>query len=159
MPLHFRWFRFDELSTRDFYEIVKARESVFVVEQQCAYQEVDELDPLAWHLLATVAGKLAAYIRLLGPGDKFAEPSIGRVMTLNAFRGHQYGRVLMSEAIRFTEQTYPSLGIKIGAQVYLTAFYESFGFKAVSESYDEDGILHVDMLKPAVSASKSPSVR
>ena len=151
MSLHFRWSRFDELSTRDFYEAVKARESVFIVEQQCAYQEVDELDPLAWHLLATVDGQLAAYIRLLGPGDKFAEPSIGRVMTLKAYRGHQYGRALMSEAIRFTEQTYPGLGIKIGAQVYLTAFYESFGFAAVSAPYDEDGIPHIDMRKPAVA--------
>ncbi len=149
MSLDFRWSRFDELSTRDFYEIVKARESIFVVEQRCAYQEVDELDPLAWHLLVTDDGELAAYVRLVGPGDKFAEPSIGRVMTLKAFRGRQYGRALMSEAIRFTEQAYPDLGIKIGAQVHLTAFYASFGFEAVSAPYDEDGIAHVDMVKSA----------
>lgn len=147
MSLRFSWSRLDELSTRDFYEIVKAREAVFVVEQQCAYQEVDELDPLAWHLSATVEGQLAAYTRVVGPGDKFAKPSIGRVMTLKAFRGHQYGRALMSEAIRFTEQTYPGLGIRIGAQVYLTAFYASFGFEAVGDAYDEDGIPHIDMLK------------
>lgn len=152
MSLHFSWSRLDELSTRDFYNIVKAREAVFVVEQQCAYQEVDELDPLAWHLTATVDGQLAAYIRVVGPGDKFAEPSIGRVMTLKAFRGHQYGRALMSEAIRFTEHTYPGLGIKIGAQVYLNAFYESFGFERISEPYDEDGIPHIDMVKPAPHA-------
>ncbi len=151
MSLDFRWSRFDELSTREFYEIVKAREAVFVVEQQCAYQEVDELDPLAWHLMATNDGKLAAYIRLVGPGDKFTEPSIGRVMTLKAFRGRQYGRELMAEAIRFTEQRYPGLGIKIGAQVYLTAFYASFGFEAVSDVYDEDGIPHIDMRKSAVA--------
>lgn len=148
MSLNFRWSRFDELSARDFYEAVHARESVFVVEQECAYQEVDELDPLAWHLFATEGGQLAAYVRLVGPGDKFAEPSIGRVLTLKAFRGRQLGRALMSEAIRFTEQTYPGLGIKIGAQVYLTDFYTSFGFEAVSIPYDEDGIAHVDMLKP-----------
>ena len=152
MSLHFSWSRLDELSTRDFYNIVKAREAVFVVEQQCAYQEVDELDPLAWHLTATVDGQLAAYIRVVGPGDKFAEPSIGRVMTLKAFRGHQYGRALMSEAIRFTEQAYPGLGIKIGAQCYLKVFYESLGFQAVSEPYDEDGILHIDMVKPAIGS-------
>lgn len=152
MALHFSWSRLSDLSTRDFYEIVKAREAVFVVEQQCAYQEVDDLDPLAWHLAATVDGALAAYIRVVGAGDKFAEPSVGRVMTLKAFRGHQYGRALMSEAIRFTEQTYPGLGIKIGAQVYLTAFYESFGFERVSEPYDEDGIPHIDMVKPATDS-------
>lgn len=152
MTLHFSWSRLSDLSTLDFYEIVKAREAVFVVEQQCAYQEVDELDPLAWHLSATVKGQLAAYIRVVGPGDKFAEPSIGRVMTLSAFRGCQYGRALMVEAIRFTEQAYPGLGIRIGAQVYLTAFYESCGFVSVGEPYDEDGILHIDMLKPGVGS-------
>ncbi|ART63362.1 GNAT family N-acetyltransferase [Kushneria marisflavi] len=151
MPLEFRWSGFDALSTREFYEIVTAREAVFVVEQQCAYQEVDALDPLAWHLRATVNGQLAAYVRLVGPGDKFAEPSIGRVMTLKAFRGHQYGRALMSEAIRFTEEIYPGLGIRIGAQVYLTAFYASFGFVAVSDPYEEDGIPHIDMHRPAVT--------
>ncbi|SPJ32160.1 GNAT family N-acetyltransferase [Kushneria phyllosphaerae] len=151
MSLEFRWSRFDELSTREFYEIAKARETVFVVEQQCAYQEVDALDPLAWHLRAAVNDQLAAYVRLVGPGDKFVEPSIGRVMTLEAFRGYQYGRALMSEAIRFTEQIYPGLGITIGAQVYLTAFYESFGFVAVSEPYDDDGIPHIDMHRPAVT--------
>lgn len=151
MPLEFRWSRFEDLGTREFYEIVKAREEVFVVEQQCPYQEVDSLDPLAWHLQATVDARLAAYVRLVGPGDRFAEPSIGRVMTLKAFRGHRYGRALMSEAIRFTGQVYPGLGIRIGAQVYLTDFYASFGFVAVSESYDEDGIPHIDMRKPAVA--------
>lgn len=149
MSLVFDWSRLSDLSTLDFYEMVKARESVFVVEQQCAYQEVDEMDPHAWHLSARQAGCLAAYIRVVDPGVKYAEPSIGRVMTLKAFRGQRHGRALMAEAIRFTEQTYPGLGIRIGAQVYLSAFYESFGFERVSEPYDEDGIMHIDMLRPA----------
>ncbi|WP_447926592.1 GNAT family N-acetyltransferase [Vreelandella sp. EE27] len=150
MSLEFNWSRFNELDVHAFYTIARAREAVFVVEQACAYQEIDELDPLAWHLRATLEGKLAAYIRLVGPGDKFAEPSIGRVMTVQAYRGHQYGRPLMAEAIRFTEERYPGLGIRIGAQVYLTTFYESLGFQTVGEAYDEDGILHIDMLKPPV---------
>ncbi|WP_447553641.1 GNAT family N-acetyltransferase [Vreelandella sp. EE22] len=149
MPLDFHWARFDALSTHDFYTIARAREAVFVVEQACAYQEVDALDPLAWHLRATVEGELAAYVRLVGPGDKFAEPSIGRVMTVMAYRGREYGRALMAEAIRFTEQTFPGQGIRIGAQVYLTAFYESFGFVPIGAPFDEDGIMHIEMVKPA----------
>ncbi|WP_447893905.1 GNAT family N-acetyltransferase [Vreelandella sp. GE22] len=149
MSLEFNWSRFNELDVRAFYTIARAREAVFVVEQACAYQEIDALDPLAWHLRATVEGELAAYIRLVGPGDKFAEPSIGRVMTVQAYRGREYGRALMVEAIRFTEQMFPGQGIRIGAQVYLTAFYESLGFAPVGAPFDEDGIPHIEMVKPA----------
>lgn len=149
MSLDFHWARFEELSTHDFYEIARAREAVFVVEQACAYQEIDALDPRAWHLRATCDGALAAYVRVVGPGDKFAEPSIGRVMTVKAYRGRGVGRALMAEAIRFTEQSFPGHGIRIGAQVYLTAFYESLGFEATGAPFDEDGIMHVEMVKPA----------
>ncbi|MFC7208446.1 GNAT family N-acetyltransferase [Comamonas endophytica] len=82
---------------------------------------------------------------------KYPEPSIGRVMTLPRFRGHRLGRALMAEAIRFTELQYPGAAIQIGAQVYLRRFYGSFGFDAVGEAYDEDGIPHVDMLRAAGS--------
>ncbi|WNL39942.1 GNAT family N-acetyltransferase [Halomonas sp. PAMB 3264] len=149
MSLHFNWARIDELSARDFHEIARAREAVFVVEQACAYQEVDALDPLAWHLRATVDGALAAYVRVVGPEEKFDEPSIGRVMTVRAFRGQALGRALMTEAIRFTEATYPGRGIRIGAQAHLEGFYASLGFETVSEPFDEDGIMHIEMIKPA----------
>lgn len=90
------------------------------------------MDPLARYLSATVDGLLVAYIRVGRSGGKFAEPSIGWVMTLKAFRGRQYSRAFMSEAIRFTEKNYPGMGI--------------------SEPYDEDGIPNIDMIKPAAHA-------
>ena len=148
MKLDFKWSRLESLTALELFEIIKARESVFVVEQQCVYQETDDMDLHSWHLAVTLNGELAAYARVVDAGIKYEQPSIGRVMTLQEFRDLKIGRALMHEAIRFTEQTFPKLGIKIGAQVYLQSFYESLGFEVVSEPYDEDGIPHIDMLKP-----------
>jgi ElaA protein len=148
MKLEFKWSRLESFTALELYEIIKARESVFVVEQQCPYQETDDLDPYAWHLSVLVNGELAAYARVVDPGIKNSQPSIGRVMTLKKFRGLGIGRALMEEAIKFTELTFPENDIKISAQVYLKKFYESLGFRASGEPYDEDGILHIDMIKP-----------
>ncbi|EMR13860.1 N-acetyltransferase GCN5 [Methylophaga lonarensis MPL] len=147
MKLDFNWSRLESLTVLNLYQIIKARESVFVVEQQCPYQETDDLDLHAWHLTVSVAGELAAYARVIAPGTKGGQPSIGRVMTVKKFRGKQIGRALMHEAIRFTEQTFPDTDIKISAQVYLQTFYESLGFYVASSPYDEDGIAHIDMIK------------
>lgn len=147
MKLEFKWSRLESLTALELYEIIKARESVFVVEQNCPYQETDDLDPHAWHLSALVNGELAAYARVIEPGIKNCQPSIGRVMTLKKFRGQKVGRALMEEAIKFTELNYPGNDIKISAQVYLEKFYESLGFHASGEPYDEDGISHIDMIK------------
>ncbi|BES73381.1 GNAT family N-acetyltransferase [Marinobacter nanhaiticus D15-8W] len=152
MKLNFRWSRLEDMSSLELFEIIKAREAVFVVEQQCAYQETDDMDLQSWHLSASVDGQLAAYVRVVDPGIKYEQPSIGRVMTVSKFRNLRIGRSLMDEAIRFTEEKYPSTGIKIGAQVYLRKFYESLGFEPASESYDEDGIPHIDMIRSASSA-------
>lgn len=152
MKPEFKWSRLEDLSVLEFFGIVKAREAVFVVEQKCPYQEVDDMDLSAWHLSAVVDGELAAYVRVVDPGVKYQQPSIGRVMTVAHFRNLKLGRSLMSEAIRFTEEHYPDMGIKIGAQVYLQRFYESLGFVAASEAYEEDGIPHLDMIKPAATA-------
>lgn len=148
MTLEFKWSRLEELSAQAFFSIVKARESVFVVEQQCAYQEVDDMDLQAWHLEALIDNQLAAYARVVDPGIKYEQPSIGRVMTVQAYRHLSIGRSLMNEAIRFTEAQYPHKGIQIGAQLYLKKFYTSLGFETVSDEYDEDGIPHIDMVKP-----------
>ncbi|WP_053979283.1 GNAT family N-acetyltransferase [Marinagarivorans algicola] len=147
MQLQFKWSRLEVLSALEAFEIIKAREAVFVVEQQCAYQEADEMDLASWHLMVTLNHTLVAYARVVDPGIKYKQPSIGRVMTVKKFRKLAIGRSLMLEAIRFTEQTFSGQGIKIGAQVYLKNFYASLGFEAVSEQYDEDGIAHIDMLK------------
>jgi len=148
MNMSFKWSRLEALSTLELYEIIKAREAVFVVEQNCPYQETDEKDLKAWHLMATMEGELAAYARVVDPGAKFAEPSIGRVMVVEKFRKKNIGRTLMDEAIRFSETTFPGATIRISAQVYLKKFYESLGFLASSEQYDEDGIPHIEMIRP-----------
>ena len=146
--LNFKWSRLASLPPLELHRIIQARESVFVVEQKCPYQETDDMDPFSWHLTACLGGELAAYARVVDPGFKYDQPSIGRVMTLASFRKMKIGRSLMKEAIQFTEYQFPYMGIKIGAQVYLQKFYESLGFKVVGEPYNEDGIPHVDMLKP-----------
>ncbi len=145
--LEFIWSRFEDLTTLEFHDIIQARESVFVVEQECAYQEVDGSDVYAWHLRVKQEGALVAYARVFGPGIKYEESSIGRVMTALEHRGKRLGHPLMQEAIRFIEEHFPDTDIKIGAQARLQAFYESLGFVRSSEPYDEDGIMHIEMLK------------
>lgn len=154
MKLEFKWSRLESFTALELYEIIKARESVFIVEQHCPYQETDELDLYAWHLSTLVNGELAAYARLVDPGIKNSLPSIGRVMTLKKFRGQKIGRALMEEAIKFSERKYPGNDIKISAQVYLQKFYESLGFHSSGDPYDEDGILHVDMIMSVSHTSK-----
>ncbi|MBX6963986.1 GNAT family N-acetyltransferase [Alcaligenes faecalis] len=152
MDLVFQWKRLDDLSTREMYTIIQAREAVFVVEQKCAYQDVDGLDLDSWHLSVLKDGELAAYARVVEPGFKYEEPSIGRVLTLAKFRSLKIGYALVAEAIRFTEARYPGAGIRIGAQAHLQKFYGSLGFEPVGEIYDEDGIPHIDMVKAPVMA-------
>jgi ElaA protein len=141
---------FDELSPRELHDIYRARLEVFVVEQRCPFQDVDGADPECWHLTArSGTGEIVAYCRLVPPGTKFAEASIGRVVTLGPARGTGRGRELMLRAIAHAEKLWPGKALRIGAQRYLERFYGSFGFETVSEPYDEDGIMHVEMLRPA----------
>lgn len=149
-----QWVRFPGLKAEDLYDLIAAREAVFVVEQRCAYQEADGLDKVAWHLVVwdTVDGRrsLAASLRVLDPGTKFAEVSIGRIMTSAAHRGTGLGRRIVKEAVERAEVLYPRSGIRISAQAHLQGFYAGFGFSPAGDPYDEDGILHIDMLKPPV---------
>lgn len=149
MKLQFKWSRLSALTAFELYEIIKAREAVFVVEQRCSYQETDDLDLNAWHLRVLVNDELAAYARVIEPGSQHRQSSIGRVMTLKKFRGRKIGRALMEQAITFTEQHYPENDIKISAQVHLQKFYQSFGFHASGQPYDEDGIPHIKMIRSA----------
>ena len=107
------------------------------------------MDLHSWHLVVSLNDELSAYARVVDPGIKYDQPSIGRVMTVKKFRNLKIGRSLMNEAVCFTKQQFPKMDIKIGAQVYLKNFYESFGFEAVSDKYDEDGIPHIDMIRPS----------
>jgi ElaA protein len=141
---------FDALTASELYAVLALRQDVFILEQQCLYNDVDGLDPAAHHLLGWSAdGRLAAYLRCLAPGVKYAEASLGRVVSAPHARGTGAGRALVARGIDLATGLYPGHGIRIGAQAYLEAFYASFGFATVSAPYVEDGIAHVDMLRPA----------
>ncbi|WP_078085766.1 GNAT family N-acetyltransferase [Microbulbifer mangrovi] len=150
---HYRWSSFDQLTSTELYEILRARQEVFVVEQECAYQDTDGKDQHAWHFACwdtdSEAPALLAYLRVVSPGKKYAEPSIGRVLTRSSVRGTGIGRELMRLGIEHTLQEYPKARIRISAQLYLKRFYEALGFEQCSETYDEDGIPHIEMLRPA----------
>lgn len=145
--LSFRILRIEELSARELHAILAQRERVFIIEQNCPYQDADDYDLVSWHLACYSGGKLAAYLRIVDAGHKYAEASIGRVLTVKEFRGFGLGRVLMQEAINRFEALYPDQGIRISAQSYLLDFYQSFGFRPVGDEYLEDGIAHTEMLR------------
>jgi ElaA protein len=149
--IEWQWRGFAELTTTELYEVLAQRQQVFVLEQQCFYNDFDGLDQQAHHLLGwrSIDGRreLAAYLRCLAPGAKYAEMSLGRVLTTKAARGSGAGRELLARGIECAERQHPGHRIRIGAQAYLERFYQSFGFKTISEPYDEDGIMHIDMLR------------
>lgn len=145
---------FDELDSALLYRVLAARNAVFIVEQNCPYQDVDGKDPASLHLIAQARDaqqqpQIAAYLRLLPPGVSYAEASLGRVISSAAFRGTGVGRELLARAIAIAETQWPQSALRIGAQAYLEKFYGSFGFVTVGEPYDEDGIAHIEMLRPA----------
>jgi ElaA protein len=149
--IDWQWRSFHELTNVELYQVLAARQQVFVLEQQCLYNDFDGLDPGAHHLLGwrTVDGKreLAAYLRCLAPGAKYEEMSLGRVLTTMAARRSGAGRELLARGIEYAERQHPGHRIRIGAQQYLEKFYQGFGFATISAPYDEDGIMHIDMLR------------
>lgn len=138
--------RFEELTTTELYEILRVRAEVFVVEQNCVYQDLDMKDKKAFHLFCEENGEIAAYLRILEKGISYPEISIGRVLTRESYRRKGLSRGLMTKAISFVKEELKEPEIRISAQLYLKAFYESLGFAATSEIYLEDGIEHVEML-------------
>ena len=151
--LRWQFERFDDLPIRDWYAASTARVDVFVMEQNCPFQDNDGADFFSWHLLGwdetNGARELAAYCRIVDAGVKFVEPSIGRVVTPRVFRSKGYGRELMAEAVRRHGNLYPGRPNRIGAQQRLEKFYQAFGFETASEMYIEDGIPHVEMVRVA----------
>ncbi len=137
---------FDELSTDELYEILRIRNDVFVVEQNCVYQDCDKKDKRAHHLMCIHEGKLVAYLRILDKDVSFSEISIGRVCVDMKSRKKGLSKAILSRAIEYIEEDLKCGKIRISAQEYLTAFYMSFGFAPVSDVYLEDGIPHVEML-------------
>ncbi len=151
IALRWQWARLADLSSTEIYAALAARQQVFAVEQHCAFQDADGHDAFAWHLLGWAAEhgtvELATYLRVIDAGRKYAEPSIGRVLTLPPYRGIGLGRVVMQEGLARARAVWPGRPIRIAAQQRLEAFYASLGFRPVSAPYDEDGIAHVDMLR------------
>lgn len=147
-----RWTTFDALSGREVHDLLKLRMDVFVVEQACAFAEIDGKDPHAVHLLHTVEGALAGCLRVFAPPAQGQAARIGRVATSAAFRGTGLGHRLMVEGVRFCRETYPGHPIDLSAQAHLVRFYERHGFTCVSDAYLEDDIPHVDMRRPADTA-------
>jgi ElaA protein len=140
---------FTELTIDEWHDIAALRQIVFVVEQNCAYLDIDGKDKIAWHLMGYENNELAAYTRLLPKGVAYEQfTSIGRVVTHPNHRRKGSGIALMETSIAQVEQLFGKGAIKIGAQQYLTTFYQKFGFEVVGEMYLEDNIPHVPMLRP-----------
>jgi ElaA protein len=144
-----RWCRFDELSVFELDAIYRARQLVFSVEQACAYLDADGFDERSFHLAAWAPGvKLPiAYARVVQPGLKYVEPSIGRVLTPVEARGTGLGREVLQRALGACAREFPGQGVRISAQTRLLRFYEEAGFIAVGAAYEEDGISHTEMYR------------
>ncbi len=136
---------FESLTTSELYEILRLRAEVFVVEQDCPYQDLDNKDQLGFHLLGREGSSLSCYARLLPPGVNYPEASIGRVVTSTSVRGSGLGRLLLRESIRQCQILWPGKDITISAQHHLEKFYQEFAFTTESEPYSEDGIPHIRM--------------
>lgn len=135
----------NELSPKELVNIMQERVKVFVVEQNCPYQEVDKMDETATHVLLQEQGKLVAYARIIPHVDQ-VHISFGRVLVVKEYRKHKLGRKIVQAALDQIQKQFPNKEVKIQAQSYLQNFYSSFGFKAVSDVYLEDNIPHLDMV-------------
>ena len=139
--------KFNDLSPLELYEILQLRSEVFVVEQDCVYQDIDGNDQKALHIIGTVENKIIAYTRCFRPGDYFKEASIGRVVVKESQRKFKRGNQIMNKSIKAINDHYKTKIIKISAQCYLNKFYTNLQFKSIGEKYLEDGIPHVAMLR------------
>ena len=139
--------KFEDLSTAELYSILQLRSEVFVVEQDCVYQDVDNKDQKAIHVIGFKNKEVIAYTRIFKSGDYFKEASIGRVVVKDSERKYGYGKVIMEASITAVEENLKETKIHISAQEYLIKFYNSLGFKQVGEGYLEDNIPHVAMFK------------
>ncbi|HJU16049.1 MAG TPA: GNAT family N-acetyltransferase [Stellaceae bacterium] len=139
------WRRFEDLSAAELYALLAFRQGIFVVEQRCPYPDLDGLDQSARHLLLAADGELVGCLRVI---PQVAEVRIGRVAVAAPLRGQGLGRRLMEEALRVCRERHAVQRVMLTAQFHLVRFYESFGFSAVSEPYDDFGLTHIDMAIP-----------
>ncbi len=143
------WKPFSELTALEVYEMLAARNVVFVVEQNCAYGDIDGLDQNAWHLFAYARGeigaKLAGYLRVLPPHETQSDVLVGRVLTAAEFRGLGLGSAMLGQVLTHIAAQWPGMAISLHAQAHLRNFYGAFGFEPTSGVHDEDGIPHIWM--------------
>ena len=148
--IHFIYKTFDELTSIELHDMYALRSEVFVVEQDCVYQDIDGNDPKSIHVLGKIEGELVAYARILDQGLSYTDySSIGRIVVSPAYRAQKLGHELVYFAIKTTQKEYANSPIKISAQAHLEKFYEVHQFKATGEAYLEDGIPHIGMLLEA----------
>jgi len=149
--MNITWYHkhFRDLNTTELYQILQLRNEVFIVEQNCPFQDLDDKDFKCYHLMGfdTVSQKIMAYTRIVPAGVSYEEASIGRVVSSPLARGAGIGKQLMKKSIELLEELYGGVSIRIGAQLYLKKYYESFGFQQDSEIYLEDGIEHILMVR------------
>ena len=144
--VQWQWHTFDDLTNAQLYELLKLRQDIFILEQQCFYSDLDDQDQISFHLLGRVDDRLVAYLRVIPKSiDGVDYMVIGRVLTDASQRGAGTGRAMMHETMSYLAEHFKDKPVQLSAQQYLTDFYASFGFKAISEPYDEDGIMHLDM--------------
>ena len=137
---------FGELTPRELYAILQLRNEVFVVEQNCVFQDADDKDQVSWHFMGWKGDLLAGYTRLVPAGISYPEISIGRVVICPKMRKSGFGKNLMERSIEMVHTLWNKQPIRIGAQLYLKKFYESFGFQQCSDIYLEDNIDHIQMI-------------
>ena len=151
--MHITIKKFEALTLEELYAILRLRSEVFVVEQDCVYQDLDGKDQKALHVIGKKEGVVIAYTRLFKSGDYFEQASIGRVVVKKSERKYGYGHEIMMASIKAVREHLNETTIKISAQTYLKKFYNSLGFKAIGEEYLEDGIPHIGMLKNQLTGS------
>jgi ElaA protein len=153
MPIEWILKKFDELTPHELYAILQLRNEVFVVEQHCVFQDADNKDQDSYHFMGWDKKQLIAYTRIVPPGVIYKQVSIGRVVISPGVRGSGIGKELMERSIETINQLFGKADIKIGAQLHLQQFYSSFGFQKASNVYLEDGIEHIEMIRPAATFS------
>ncbi len=144
-------YNFSSLNTDQLYGLLQLRSEVFVVEQDCVYQDIDGKDQKALHVLGTVEGNIVAYTRIFKPGDYLEKAAIGRVVVASDFRKRDFGKAIMQASIAAVENHFNTTAIGLSAQTYLLNFYNDLGFSALGETYLEDGIPHIYMERPPLS--------
>lgn len=137
--------KFEELTLKEFYDIAKIRSDIFVVEQNCIYNDLDDKDQEAIHIMLKDKNEIKAYLRVLKPGVSYSDASLGRVAVVKSARRNGFAQQVVKEGIKYIVQNFKDNKITIGAQEYLTEFYKNLGFEIISDTYLEDGIKHIDM--------------